>query len=228
MKGKALISTLRRLPPLYFVLLGTLLLSTLSSCNIIAFPIYALSADKLKKVEPEFGDLTGKRVCIWIWTDNSILFEYPFIRLDMANYIKKYLTQNVDCEVVDPEEVESFREKEEYSEVTPLVKIARYFNADYLLFIQIFDFETNPIGAPHLSQGYINAEAALYDAKDDNISIESPRRRVWVGRISLKYPKDRAVPISDLTKANTISKLLDTFAERLAEKFYTHYEPVEQ
>ncbi len=204
-----------------------LLLGITIGCNLIAYPIYVLSADRQKKVPAEFSDIKGKRVCIWVWADNSLLFEYPVVRLDIANYVKHHMQKHLECDVVRPEEVENYRESEYEAENISVVKIGQHFKADYVLFIQVLDFRTHPLGAPNLFQGYINAECALYDCESGRLPIESPHRRVWSGRISIKHPKKRALLLSKTSELNMRATLLNLFAQELTKKFYDHYEVIE-
>lgn len=192
-----------------------------AGCNLIGAPLSMMAQDQTKKVPAEYGDLPGKNVCIWVWADESLLFEYPVIRLDVANHARHYLKQHVkNIKVVDTAVVDKFQRNEYDADTMPVVQVGKRFKADVVLFIQVSDFVTRPTGSPNLFQGRMNTQCALYDCKGD-LPLESPERKLWGGKIDTVFP-ERPVGMMDTDDLRIRSTLLELFGEKIARKFYDY------
>ncbi len=207
------------------VIAGILMSLLIGGCNLLAFPMYAMNANKTKKVLPEYSGLPGKKVCIWVWADESLMFDYPAIRLDIANHVKYFLNQHVKCEIIDPDVVEKYRKSNYQVDVLSPVEIGKHFGADVVLFIEVSDFGTQMPDSPELLQGRLSAHCVLYDCKG-NLSVTSTRRKLWSGNINIVYPENRPVSISQMNALALRSIVLKLFGENLAKRFYEHREPI--
>jgi hypothetical protein len=202
-----------------------LLFST--GCNLISAPLSMLAQEQTKKVPAEYGDLPGKTVCVWVWADESLLFEYPIIRLDVANHAKHFLKQHVkNIKIVDPSAVDKFQRNEYDADSMPVVQVGKRFKADVILFIQVSEFVTRPSGSPNLFQGRMNTQCALYDCKGD-LPPESPERKLWGSKIEVVFP-ERPVGMMDSDDLRIRATLLKLFGENLAKKFYDYQAPVRE
>ncbi len=199
----------------------------ISGCNLLAFPMYAMNANKTKKVLPEYAGLAGKRICIWVWADESLMFDYPAIRLDIATHVKYFIQQHIKCDIVDPIEVDKYRKSNYQVDILSPVEIGKHFKADLVLFIEVNDFGTQMPDSPELLQGHLSAHCVLYDCKG-TMPITSPSRKLWSGNINIVYPKDRPVSAAQMNALAMRSIILKLFGEQLAKKFYEHREPVDR
>ncbi len=196
-----------------------------TGCNLIGAPLSMLAQDQTKKVPAEYGELSGKTVCLWVWADESLLFEYPIIRLDVANHAKHFLKQHVkNIKIVDTSVVDKFQRNEYDADTMPVVQVGKRFKADVVLFIQVSDFVTRPSGSPNLFQGRMNTQCALYDCKGD-LPPESPERKLWGSKIEAVYP-ERPVGMMDTDDLRVRATLLELFGEDIAKKFYDYQAPV--
>jgi hypothetical protein len=192
-----------------------------SGCNLIGAPLSMMAQNQTQKVPAEYGNLSGKNLCIWVWADESLLFEYPVIRLDVANHVKHLLKQHVkNIKIVDPATVDKFQRNEYDADTMPVVQVGKRFKADVVLFIQVSDFLTRPSGSPNLFQGRMNAQCALYDCKGD-LPLESTERKLWGGKIEVVFP-ERPVGMMDTDDLRIRATLLELFGENIAKKFYDY------
>ncbi|MFA5865871.1 MAG: hypothetical protein WC975_14460 [Phycisphaerae bacterium] len=201
-------------------------LIAVGGCNLIAAPLAVLGQGQTRKVPAEYAELPGKHLVIWVWADESLLFDYPAIREDVASHARYFIKEHVkNAKIVDIAVVDKFQRSQYEADSMPIVQIGRKFNADVILFIQVSDFVTRPGSAPNLFQGRINAQSALYDC-NGILPVENPQRKVWSGKIEVVYP-EHPMGMMETTDLRIRSALLQLFGEKLAKKFYETKEPVE-
>jgi len=209
-----------------YVLLSTTILITAAGCSYLGAAASIIGQDQTKKVPAEYANLSGKQVCVWVWADESLLFDYPAVRIDVANHARHYILQHVkDVKVIDVRTVDKFQRSEYESDTMPVVQIGRKFNADAVLYIHVSNFLTRPTGSPNLFQGRMNTLCSLYDCKGQ-LPTESTERKLWSGKVDVVYP-DRPVGMMDTNDLVVRSALLKLFGEKLAQKFYEYRAPVE-
>jgi hypothetical protein len=201
-------------------LLGIIVLLS-SGCNMLSFPLYALASEQTKKIPAEYTGLPGKKICILVWADESVLFDFPALRIDTSNHARYFLRQHVkNIQVVDSAAVDKFQRNDYDADQLPAVSVGRKFKSDVVLFIQVVEFLTRPQGTPNLFQGRMSTECVLYDCTGE-LPVESPNRKLWSGKISVVYP-EHPVGLMETNEINVRSTLLKLFGENLAKKFYEY------
>lgn len=205
--------------------LALLVLLSATGCREIGGLWYAANADRTKKVPAEYADLAGKRVCVWVWADDAILFDHARIRLDVANHVKFAIGQHVECDFVAPAVVDKFQRANNQAEELGIVQVGRRFDADVVLFIQITEFRTRPLTSPSSFQGVITSHCALYDCKG-TLPADNPERRQWSEKITITFPEGRPWNMTEADDFSTRSATLQVFGQALAKKFYTHRVPL--
>ena len=76
------------------------LVTTLAGCNLL-IPLAMMSKHK-ETIPPEFDKLAGKRVAVVVWAPQEVLFDYPFVRLELALHISNKLrTEMEEVDIVD-------------------------------------------------------------------------------------------------------------------------------
>ena len=195
---------------------------TLSSgCNLIAYPLYMAKSEQTKKVPAEYGQLGDKTVCIWVWAEDAIVFDFPQIPLEVADYAKHYMAKNIKAKFVDPLAVDRFRRQEYDAASLSPVEVGRRFEADVVLFIQVLEFRTRPANSPNLLQGYISASCWLYDCTGQK-ALYSPDRVLWSGQVETSYPTRGPVSMMQANDVSIRAQVLGLFAQELARKFYQY------
>lgn len=196
-------------------------------CNILAPSMAIFAADQTQKVTAEYGGLKGKRVCVWVWADEGIRFDYPAVCQDIAAHAKFFIQQNVNCTFVDLDEIAKFQRSDYDAYQSSVVDIGKRFNADAVLFIQVLEFRIHPEEIISLSRAHIETQCALYDCTGEQ-PAENRERQLWTGRIDIDYPKGRPKSTSEATPQQVRSESLKVFGATLAKKFYNHRERLDE
>jgi hypothetical protein len=196
------------------------LLPFLASCSLLT-PLIFVGEHK-KKISPEFDKLAQSRVAILVWTDPATQFDYPHARFELATYVGEKLTaemaqRSLGMELVDPRDLEDFLQKDIDAQIDPIA-VGRQFDVDYIVYLEVFEFQIRDVDTPQLLQGKINASVSVHDIRADPDRAE----RFELTPVKCTYPERGPVVLSagnaPLVRRSTYQK----FAEQVARKFYEH------
>jgi len=200
------------------VLVAGAMLTT--GCNLLT-PLIFVGEHK-KKVAPEFDKLAGRRVAVLVWTDQAVLFDYPFARFELCTYISDKLSaemgqRGLNTEVVDSRDIDDFLQKNIDAQIDPGA-VGLQFDTDYVIYVEVVGFQIRDPNEPQFLRGRIEASVSAHDNRADP---DLPRRYELAPVVS-EYPE--GVPI--LMNANNSpvvrEMLYRKFAEQVARKFYEH------
>ncbi len=202
----------------WWALAGTVPL--LISCNLLT-PLVFVGEHK-KKISPEFDKLANKRVAILVWTEAATLFDYPFARFELATYVGDKLfsemaQRNQATVVVDPRDVEDFLQKSPDAQIDPKA-VGRQFNADYVVYLEILEFQFRDPQQPQLLQGRVHASVAVFDMSADPFTTE----RYELAEVRCVYPEGTPFLMSATNSPLVREATYQKFAELVARKFYEH------
>jgi len=203
---------LRRLIP------GVALL--LTSCNLLTPIIFV--GEHRKKVSPEFDRLGNSRVAILAWTDPATLFDYPHARFELATYVGDKLAAEMahrskSIEVIDPRDVEDFLQRDINAEIDPQA-VGREFGTDYVVYVEVYEFQMRDPDMPQFLQGHINASISVHDIRADPGSA----RRYELTSVTCAHPETGPVTFSPSNAPLIRRETYRKFAELVARKFYEH------
>ena len=192
----------------------------LASCNLLT-PFVVLGGHT-KKVAPEFDKLAGKRVAVLVWTEPATLFDYPHVRFELATYIGDKLyaemgQRNLGTQVVDPRDVEDYLQKNLDAQIDPYA-VGRKFNADYVVYLELLEFQIRDAQAPQFLRGRINASVSVHDIHAERES----QRRYELTPVQCVHPEDAPVLMSATNSPLIREATYRKFAEQVARKFYEH------
>jgi len=204
------------------VLGSALLLVGLCSCQALLYPIIATAPDPTKKVAAEFGRLAGHRVAIVVWADQGTLFEYPYIRFELAEYVAYHLKQKIrPVGLVSNREIAAYQQSHyDWDSVAP-ARIGQQFDADLVLYVEVLEYTTRGGGAEYLLSGRGRVALAVHDVR-----AEPDRQRVYHGEAQVRYPESGSLGSSEAITAVVHRRTLDLLAQAVAKKFYDHEEPL--
>jgi hypothetical protein len=192
----------------------------LASCNLLT-PFVVLS-EHTKKVSPEFDKLAGKRVAVLVWTEPATLFDYPHVRFELATYIGDKLyaemgQRSLGTQVVDPRDVEDYLQKNIDAQIDPYA-VGRKFNADYVVYLEVLEFQIRDPQAPQFLRGRIHASVSVHDIHAER----EPQRRYELTPVLCVHPEDAPVLMSATNSPLIREATYRKFAEQVARKFYEH------
>jgi len=192
----------------------------LASCNLL-IP-FAVLGTHTKKIAPEFDKLAGKRVAVLVWTEPATLFDYPHVRFELATYIGDKLyaemgQRNSGTQVVDPRDVEDYLQKNIEAQINPSA-VGRKFNADYVIYLELLEFQIRDDQSPQFLRGRINASVSVHDMHAERES----QARYELTPVHCLYPEDAPVLMSATNSPLIREATYRKFAEEVARKFYEY------
>lgn len=204
-----------KLPFMRFSLAGMVVLT--AGCNWLV-PLVFLHPGT-KKVPPEFAQLKDKTVAVMVWAEPETLYDYPYVRLELASYVADKLRAHVsDARLVDDREVEEYIQANPDAAIDPQ-RVGNEFGADIVVYIELLEFQMRDPDAPALLQGRVHASVGVYDVTAD---LGEPAHFELAGVVTVhpEQPVLFSIAAADLLRSETYDK----FAEQVTQKFYEHDE----
>jgi hypothetical protein len=202
------------------VLVGALV----AGCDLARFIGFMFAPDISKKVAADCKDLDGgQTVAIVVAVTPGIDHENPGIPMDLSMRTGQQLAQNVKkLQVLDPLKVVMFQRANLGWRDVPRNELAERLGATHVLCITVNVFSTVDAAVKDLGRGTMEAEVGLYTA-----SKTAPTPVVWRhpgGSLKVSYPGGQDKDINyTLDSPETVRvKLIDSFSDELAKKFYDH------
>lgn len=196
---------------------------SLGGCGAIGYLGYLIAPDMSKKdVKAEFAGLAGQRVAIVVFAGPDVLYDYPYARYELGASVKSELEKNVKgISVVSPRTVLKFQDETIDWEAMPRTEIGRKFDADYVLYIAVIEYQTQDPGSVGVYHGKVVAETSLYDTAKAEASAVA-----WRGSdIHVNFtPRDASSNENRYVR----SRMQSMFADALAKRFYDHKEVQEE
>jgi len=194
----------------------------LCSCQALLYPIIATAPDPTKKVAAEFGRLAGHRVAIVVWADQGTLFEYPYIRFELAEYLAYHLKQKIrPIGLVSNRDIAAYQQSHyDWDSVAP-ARIGQQFDADLVLYVEVLEYTTRGGGTDYLLSGRGRVALAVHDVR-----AEMSQQRAYHGEAQVRYPESGSLGSTEATTATVHRRTLDVLAQAIAKKFYDHEEPL--
>ncbi len=203
-----------------WVLLAGGLLS--SGCNWLT-PLIFVGEHK-RAVAPEFDKLAHSRVAVVVWADQSTLFAYPYARLELATFVGDKLyaemaQRSLDTEVVDPRDVDDYLQHDPEAAIDPAA-VGKHFDADYVVYLEILEFQLRDPQQPQLLRGKISAAVAIHDIRSDPDAAEV----FELAPVDCVHPENAPVMLSRTNSRPIREATYMKFSELVARKFYEYKE----
>jgi len=202
-----------------FLVLGLLVGSLCTGCNLISLPVVLFAPDPTKKVPAEFAHLKGKRVLILVWAEQATLYEYPHVQLETATHIRYYLKEKFkDIDIVSPTDVDRYMKGHPEWATEHPARLGRHFKADLVMMIELMEFGTREPGSPGLFRGRARARVTVYDLT----SGEEQPKGIALKPAEAFYPADRPIGVLRADDRTIRAETYKEFGRVVAEKFYDH------
>ena len=178
---------------------------------------------RTEKVSAEFSRLPGKKVLVYVWVPPEVKWDYPHVRLDLAAHVGGYLKQNVkNVSLVDPYQVEAYLDKSPKGEVDP-VEVGRYFQADAVVHLGVYQFSVRDPGMAHYYRGRIASSVEVYElAGKDKAPLPTALHEVKVA-----YPDEKAIGFANARADQVRQATYEVFATEVGKKFHAWDRPLD-
>lgn len=191
-----------------------------SGCKLLTPFIFV--GEHKKKVVAEFDKLPGHRVAILVWADRSTLYDYPFVRLELASYLVDKMSTELAqrqtvANFVDPRDVEDFIQKNLDAQVDPQA-VGGQFKADYVVYVELLGFQIRDAKQPQFLQGQVEASVSVHDLRGGAGRGE----RFELTPVRVQYPEGAPVVFSAANAPLVREAVYRLFTEVTSRKFYEH------
>jgi len=189
----------------------------LVGCNLF-MPLAVMLPDT-KKVPAEFARLESRRVLVLVWAEPETLFDYPYVRLELASYVGDKIRRGVpDSRLVSARKVEDFIQREPEAAHDPR-RVGDQFEAEMVVYLELLEFQIRDPQSPEFLQGRIRTSVRVYD-----VTGEADETSYYeLAEVEVAHPSQPV--LYTLAGESVIRRdTYLTFAERVARKFYDHEE----
>lgn len=189
----------------------------LTGCNWF-LPLAFILPDT-KNVAPEYDKLPNHKVLIMLWAEPETLYDYPYIRYELSEYIGDKIRANVKgVQVVNERKIEEHLLRYPDAAIDP-DEVGQHFAAQIVIYIELLEFQIRDPEAPDLLQGQIEASIRVLNLTGQSGAAATQE----LDPVSITCPD---IPVL-YTATNPIVIRNETyrlFAEQVARKFYKHKE----
>jgi len=148
--------------------------------------------------------------------DTGLAAEFPRIEISLADALAKVLAEKKACgPIVPAHSVEAVRRSEAGFAGWSVAQVGEYFNTDYVLHVELFEFRLKDNPSSNVYRGY--AEAAVRLVSPDS------GEQVWPVLAAARLVKGETLPDADPEETGQQERVLvEGFAEKIARHFYTY------
>ncbi len=191
-----------------------------AGCNWLK-PLAFVLPEPKQTITAEFSHLEGA-VAVVTWVPPETLYEYPNARLEVSAHVVSHLQANVDraLHFADVMAVEAYIEETGMRAVDPEA-VAGRFDARYVVYLEVLEFDIRDPQVPEFLQGRIRASVVVYDLSDPDM----PPRTYDLEPVAVLVP-EHPVRFSQSNALVVRKAAYDTFAGKVAMKFYDHEEVI--
>lgn len=160
----------------------------------------------------------GKKVAVLCSTPESIKSEFASLDADLLAELSRHLaTEEID--VIPPHRVSSYAD-DHGGRIDDLGELADAVNADYLIHVQIDNFDYREANSPNLFRGRCSGQVVAYEVEDTG--GRTGARQIYSKSFTSVYPTHQPVSVEDVSATVFRKKYLDRIADELSRLFYKH------
>ncbi len=209
------IQVLRRSGRSRVIMLAALAVTSAAASGCSWLLPFAILSKHKERVPAEFDKLENKRVAIVVWAEQSTLFDYPHVRMELAVHIGDRLWSAVDgVKVVDGRKIEDYMQRSLINTVDP-EEIADKFDAEMIVYLELLEFQIRDPDSPDFLRPAINASVVVYDMTADP---DEPKQY----ELEPVTIEQSGKLFSETSAAQVRKTVYEQFAEQVARKFYKH------
>ena len=198
-----------------------------SGCEIPAQFVSWLIAPRhpKKPVEAEY-ELTAERLAIVLYAGTDILFTYPATPIEVSQALVYQLAGHCKDRVknvVRPVEVVRWQESNLEWPNMALDDIAKTFQADTLLYVELERYTMIEERSANLLRGRVRARVQVVKADPKGaLTSGAGRNPVYETTVETVFPEDRPVGVLAVSERELRAAVIRVFARDVIRKFYGH------
>ena len=205
---------------LILFLLLTLTGLTLVGCNALGYGTYVLVGNDNKKAKAIYEGLSDKKVLIILNTPPGLEYSFPQSRESIHLACQTILKQNIkNISFSDYDMVESFIMRELDWISMPISALAKKFDAQRVIYLDIYEFSIQDSNSIGIYQGKTKVEVKVYETDG-----QTPNTPVYNYYIDFKYPENHPVAASPDAKYRVLTGTLKQIAYQTCKRFFIHKE----
>lgn len=202
-------------------LLFVSLSATLVGCQAIAAPWIMTGEEPTKRVKAQFPHLKGKKVAILVWADSDTRFEYPFVRLELAEHVKSELESRIDdIKFCSNRQIVELQDRDPDWDRKPPGQLGQRVGAERVISVELSQYTMREPESRHLLRGRISAQVMIYDATHPDASY------LYKTEISIAYPEKSEGRWGN-DEPTMRREAMEAFATALVKRFYDHDEELD-
>ena len=202
------------------ILLSCLFLTVLAGgCNVARYNAYVLLGGSGDKIPAEFDGLADAKVAVVIYADQKTGYQHRYLQKELSLAICNELEDKIEgVELVSSKDVLLYQAQNLHWDSLDRTELARVLGVDYIVMVAVLDFQTRRPGSQYLYQGFIQAEASVWDAS----LPESIARKWYSSDLSSTWPDEPSMGRIDGDDRKIRYWTQRIFAQKLIRKFYEH------
>lgn len=205
------------------VMAGLMTVGLLGGGCELAKQIALQTAPRSERVPPEYSNLPGSRVLVFVWVPPEVRWEYPYLRLDLAAHVGAYLAANVEkVTVIDARHVEAYLDKNKQFETSP-IEVGRHFRADRVVHLSLHHFSVRDPGMAHYYRGRASGSVEVHDLT----VTDGPPKRHTLRSIEAVYPEKAPVSFSNTRPEQIRKGTYEVFTVEAGKKFHEYEQPLD-
>jgi len=174
------------------------------------------TAPQTEKVDPEFADMPGHKVVVYVWARPEALWDYPQMRLDLTAHLSAYLKENVeDVKVIPAPQVEAYLKS--LPTMNPdAAEVGRHFHANTVVHVSVYQFSMRDPGMSQFYRGRISASVVVLDltAKDGTV------KRIPLPDVIVAVPDEGPLGYYNTTAGQIRDATYREFTQATGRKFH--------
>lgn len=202
------------------VLAGLLTAFTSTGCfvNMLALPYFLIAGEPT--IDPAWDLLDGKRdrktIAVVSYADSGLRFGYDRPESELVDLVIGELAMAESrFDLVPSRDIRDWCDRNPDWVERPMTLIGEHFDADYVLMIEVTDFDLNRTKNQYLLKGSASVLIKLYDVAKE--------LQVFDDLYEREYPPHRAVPVSEIASEGAFRRrFLQVIAKELSWYLVPH------
>lgn len=202
------------------------LVSSLSGCQILIGVLMMIKGRPL--LDADFKTLSGrkmtekgKKVIVLCTAPEKAKGEFSSLDLDLVTEVSRRM-KNHEIDTLDPDKITDWMDEHvDELDDAEIVALGKKFHADYVVLIEVDDFEYKEENSPTLLRGRSHATVTV-TALDRVKGSKITPKKIYSKPFESVYPVHQPVSVEQVSAEIFRKQYVDRMSDELARLFYDH------